>query len=95
MSFSTTPNGRLALVALIALRTSDSAMPYLFSAVGFSETRTAGSEAPPMLTWPTPSICDSFCARMVDAASYSWPRVMVGEVSAMIMIGASDGLTLR
>ncbi|MNK97624.1 hypothetical protein D3C87_1179680 [compost metagenome] len=57
------------MVAEIVLRTSSSEMPYLFSAVGFSSTRTAGSEAPPIVTWPTPSTCDSFWERMVEAAS--------------------------
>ena len=70
-------------------------MPYLLSAVGFSSTRTAGSELPPTLTWPTPSTWDSFWARMVEAASYIWPRVMLFEVSARIMIGASAGFTFR
>ncbi len=87
--------GRLALAAAIAARTSSSPTPYLLSACGFSSTRTAGSELPPTLTWPTPSICESFCAMMVDAASYIWPCVIVSEVSVRIMIGASAGLTLR
>ena len=52
-------------------------MPYLNSALGFSSTRTAGSELPPICTWPTPLTCESFCDRMVSAASYSWPGVRV------------------
>ncbi len=32
---------------------------------------------------------------IVDAASYIWPCVIVSDVSARIMIGASAGLTLR
>ena len=32
---------------------------------------------------------------IVEPASYIWPCVMVSEVSARIMIGASAGLTLR
>ena len=40
---------------------------------GLSSTRTAGSELPPTSTWPTPSTCDSFCGRIVEAASYIWP----------------------
>ena len=89
------PLGRLALVAVMMVRTVSIEMPYLFNAVGFSSTRTAGSDAPPMVTWPTPEICDSFCARMLDAASYSSPRDMVSDVIPRIMIGASAGLTLR
>lgn len=89
------PLGLLALVAVMTVRTVSVEMAYLFKAVGFSSTRTAGSDAPPMLTWPTPEICDSFCARMVEAASYSSPRDLVSEVSPRIMIGASAGLTLR
>ena len=60
-----------------------------------SSTRTAGSELPPMLTVPMPFTCESFCARMVEAASYIRPRDMVDEVSARIRMGASAGLTLR
>ena len=45
-------------------------MPYLFNCDGFSSTRTPGSALPPTITWPTPVTCDSFCAMMVEAASY-------------------------
>ena len=38
---------------------------------GFTSTRTAGSELPPTLTWPTPLTWDSFCANTDDAMSYS------------------------
>jgi hypothetical protein len=92
---STEPLGRLALAAASAARTSSSPIAYLLSAMGFSSTRTAGSEAPPTVTWPTPSAWEIFCARRVDAASYIWPRSSVSEVSARIMIGASAGFTLR
>jgi hypothetical protein len=44
-------------------------MPYLLRASGFSSTRTAGSELPPMVTWPIPSICDSAGVSTVEAAS--------------------------
>ena len=71
---STMPLGRLALVAPIALLTSSSPIPYLFSAIGFNSTRTAGSELPPTVTCPMPDTCENFCASMVDAASYIWPR---------------------
>jgi hypothetical protein len=70
-------------------------MPYLLSAVGLTSTRTAGNELPPTVTWPTPDSCDSFCAMIVDATSYICPCVIVSDVSARIMIGASAGLTLR
>ena len=86
---------RTSLAAASAVRTSSTPMPYLLSAGGFSSTRTAGSELPPTVTWPTPSICESFWARIVDAASYICPCVIVSDVSARIMIGASAGLTLR
>jgi hypothetical protein len=89
------PFGRLAFAAAMAARTSSTPMPYLLRAAGLSSTRTAGSELPPTCTCPTPSSCDSFWARMVDAASYIWPCVMVADVSARIMMGASAGLTLR
>ena len=92
---STEPLGRLALAAASAARTSSSATPYLKSVSGFNSTRTAGSELPPTLTCPTPSSCDSFCATIVDAASYIWPCVIVSDVSVRIMIGASAGFTLR
>ena len=70
-------------------------MPYLCTAVGFSSTRTAGSEPPPTKTVPTPSTWESFCCRMVEAASYILARSAVSEVRARIRIGASAGLTLR
>ena len=57
--------------------------------------RTAGCDDPPTNTWPTPSICDSFCARIESAASYIWSCVMVSEVSARIRMGESAGFTLR
>ena len=70
-------------------------MPYLFTVGGFSSMRTPGSALPPTITWPTPLICDSFCAMMVDAASYIWPLSSMSEVSAIMKIGESAGLTLR
>ena len=48
-----------------------------------------------MMTLPMPLSCDSRCAKMLLAASYIWPRVMVFDVSARIKIGASAGLTFR
>ena len=70
-------------------------MPYLNSALGFSSTRTAGSELPPICTWPMPLTCESFCDRMVSAASYSWPGVRVREVRVRMRTGESAGFTLR
>ena len=70
-------------------------MPYLFSTVGFSSTRTAGSALPPTNTWPTPSTCESFCCRIDAAASYMRAVSTVSEVSARMRMGASAGLTLR
>ena len=49
-SSSTEPLGRLALAPASAARTSSSPIAYLLSVVGFSSTRTAGSEAPPTVT---------------------------------------------
>ena len=95
VAVSIAPFGLLALAEASAARTSSSPMPYLNSAFGFSSTRTAGSAAPPMMTWPMPLICDSFCDSTLLAASYIWPRVRVFEVSARIRTGASAGLTLR
>ena len=92
---SSWPLGRLTLVAASTARTSSRPSPYLYSAAGFSSTRTAGSEPPPAMTWPTPSIWESFCTRMLEAASYIWPRLSVLEVSARISTGASAGFTLR
>ena len=60
-----------------------------------AHARTAGSELPPTITWPTPCAWESFCCRMLEAASYIRPRPSVSEVSATIMIGASAGLTVR
>ena len=92
---ASSPFGRLALAALSAARTSSSPMPYLFSTVGLSSTRTPGSALPPTTTWPTPSTWASFCCRIDEAASYRRPVSTVAEVSARMRIGASAGLTFR
>src|ERR1039457_3628008 len=76
------PLGVLAFAPLNAVRTCSRPMPYLFSAVGFSSTRTAGREPPPTVTCPTPVNWASFCAMIVDAASYIWPLVRTAEVRA-------------
>jgi len=89
------PFGRLTFVAASTWRTSSSAIPYLLSAEGLSSTRTDGNELPPTMTCPTPRTCASFCCRMLDAMSYICPRLFVGDVRAMMMIGASAGFTLR
>jgi hypothetical protein len=83
------------LVAASTPRTSSSPIPYRLSASGFTSTRTAGNAPPPTITCPTPGTCESFCCRMLDAASYIRPRPSVVEVNARMRIGASAGLTLR
>jgi hypothetical protein len=67
------PLGRLAFAPESTVRTCSRPIPYLLSASGLSSTRTAGSELPPTVTWPTPLTCESFCARTVEAESYIWP----------------------
>ena len=79
----------------MALATSSRARPYWFNALGSSDTRTAGSELPPACTWPTPGICASFCAMIVEATSKTWPGVSESEVSASARIGACEGFTFR
>ena len=91
----TKPLGLLALVLAIAVRTSSNVMPRLFISVGWSSTRTEGSEPPPTVTWPTPETCEMRCASTVEAMSYICPRVKRSEVSAMISTGASAGFNLR
>ncbi|MNO03646.1 hypothetical protein D3C81_2244130 [compost metagenome] len=56
--------------------------------------RTAGRCPPLMVTRPTPWICEIFCATRVSTMSCSLGSGMVSEVMAMVMIGASAGLTL-
>ena len=87
--------GVLALAVASAVRTCSRPMPYLFTASGFSSTRTDGSALPPTITCPTPLICDSFCAMMVEAASYICALSSTLEVSATIKMGESAGFTLR
>ena len=70
-------------------------MPYLFITAGFNSTRTVGSELPPTTTCPTPVTWASFCAMIVEAASYIWPFVSTGEVRASMKIGESAGFTFR
>src|ERR1035441_7863081 len=89
------PLGVLAFAPLNAVRTCSRPIPYLFRAVGFSSIRTLGSELPPTLTCPTPLTWASFCAMMVEAASYIWPLVSVAEVRASMKMGESAGFTFR
>src|ERR1022692_4563960 len=89
------PLGVLALAAPNTLRICSRPMPYLFRAVGFSSILTLGSEPPPTDTCPTPPTCDSFCAMIVEAASYICPRVRTLEVRASNKMGESAGFTFR
>src|ERR1700681_146425 len=89
------PLGVLALAPLNTVRTCSKPMPYLFRAVGINSTRTLGSELPPTITCPTPLTWASFCAMIVEAASYIWPRVRTDELSASIKMGESAGFTFR
>src|SRR6202035_544286 len=89
------PLGVLALAPLNTVRTCSKPMPYLFRAVGINSTRTLGSELPPTITCPTPLTCASFCAMIVEAASYIWPLVRIGDVRASMKIGESAGFTFR
>ena len=70
-------------------------MRYWESAVGLISTRTAGREAPPKVTCPTPVTWLSFCCSTLDAASNSRPWPSVSEVTASTMAGALAGLILR
>jgi len=67
----------------------------LFSAAGLSSMRTPGRALPPTLTCPTPCTWESFCAMMVEAASYIWPLPSTSEVRAIMKMGESAGFTLR
>src|SRR5271165_7627406 len=89
------PLGVLAFAPLNAVRTCSRLMPYFSRAVGFNSTRTPGRELPPTVTWPTPVTWDSFCAMIVEAESYIWPRVRTAEVRASMKMGESAGFTLR
>ena len=87
------PLGVLAFALANTLRTCSNPMPYLFNACGFSSIRTLGNALPPTVTWPTPLTCANFCAMIVDAASYIWPLVRMGDVNASMKIGESAGFT--
>src|SRR5438874_2726921 len=89
------PFGRFAFAEASAVRTASMPTFILLSSSGFISTRTPGRELPPTKTWPMPSICAIFWARMESPTSYICGCVMTSEVMARIMIGASAGLTLR
>src|ERR1039458_8019365 len=89
------PLGTLALALDKTDRTSSNPMPYLFRTAGSSSTRTPVKELPPTTTCPTPFTCESFCARMEEAASYTCPFVNTGGVRVSMKTGASAGLDLR
>src|SRR5580698_1819375 len=62
---------------------------------GFTSTRTAGSELPPTVTWPTPLTCDSFCANTEDAMSYNCGLGTTSDSSVISRMGWSAGLIFR
>src|SRR5579883_590599 len=90
-----TPLGRFAFAFSSTARTSSRFRFRLFSFAGLISIRTPGSELPPTNTLPTPFTCDSFCCKMLAAASYICPADIVSDVSPSIRIGASAGFTLR
>jgi hypothetical protein len=57
-------------------------------------SRTAGRCPPLTLTRPTPVSCEIFCASRVSLKSSRSVSAMVFDVTAMVRIGASAGLTL-
>ncbi len=95
VGLSTRPFGPEALAAARAILTSSSPSPIDARAAGSTCTRTAGFSDPLTVTWPTPWICESCCARIVSAASYTGPDGNASEVSARINTGEADGLFLR
>ncbi|MNT00267.1 hypothetical protein D3C72_1346940 [compost metagenome] len=88
------PLAPLTLAEPIAVRRSSIDIPSDASAVGLAWMRTAGRCPPLMVTRPTPWICEIFCATRVSTMSCSLGSGMVSDVMAMVMIGASAGLTL-
>ena len=56
-----------------AVRTWPRLMPIWASTFGSTRARTAGFAPPPTNTWPTPSNCESFWARIESAASNRRP----------------------
>src|SRR5580700_7748924 len=65
------------------------------SGCGFTSTRTAGSELPPTVTWPTPLTCDSFCANTEEAMSYNCGLGTTSDSSVISRMGWSAGLIFR
>ena len=95
LGLSKLPVASVTLALRMAVNTSCAARLAARSAPGFSRTRTAGFSAPLICTWLTPSSWDRRWARMVSAASYTWPGDSVSDVSARVRMGASAGLNLR
>ena len=54
--------------------------------------RTAGRALPPICTWPTPLICESFCPMIESDTSYSSLCGSTLERTARTRIGESAGL---
>ncbi len=55
--------------------------------------RTAGRTLPAIETRPTPCTCDSFCAMIESARSFTSRSWRLSEVSFKVRIGASAGFT--
>ncbi len=92
---SKVPSGVSELALATAARTSSRLMPIEAAATGLTRMRMAGCSAPLTVTSATPSIWAMRWATSVSATSYMVLARSVCEVSARIMIGAADGLTLR
>ena len=92
---SKVPSGVSELALATAARTSSRLMPIEAAATGLTRMRMAGCSAPLTVTSATPSIWAMRWATSVSATSYIVLASSVCEVSARIMIGAADGLTLR
>ena len=89
------PLGRFAFCLPTAVTIWSMPTPRLFIIIGLASMRTAGGEAPPTNTCPTPSTWASFCDRMESQTSYSRSAVSESDCNARIRIGASAGFTLR
>ena len=68
-SSSRKPSGASALAATTTWRASSSDMPRAASALGSKRMRTAGNDAPPSETSPTPCTREIFCSTMLSARS--------------------------
>ena len=94
MGPSKLPFGPFKLLRVTALRRSSRLKPYEAKAFGLARIRTAGRCPPPILTSPTPEICEIFCASRVSTKSWICAKGRLSETMAKLMIGASAGLTL-